>query len=60
MWVAMREYYKSDTATDRAWQATELGKEETKTKLKLKALEKEMSAIKTHLKVKSDEARNMY
>ena len=59
-WVELRKEHKSDTATERAWQATPEGMRETRVKLSLKKLEKQMSAIKTHLKTLSDEAHNMY
>ena len=58
--MLIRESHKSDTATERAWQSTAEGIRETRIKLKLKALEKQMSAIKTHLKTLSDEAHNLY
>lgn len=59
-WIELRKENKSDTATERAWQATDEGIKETKLKLDLKSLEKKMSAIKTHLKVLSDEAHSLY
>lgn len=60
IWMHLRETTKSDTSAERAWASTEQGIAETVLKLKLKSLEKSMSAIKTRLKVLSDEAHNIY
>ena len=60
IWNEMRRDFKSDTSCERAWNATENGIKEMRYRLKLKALEKEMSAIRTQLRVASDEARNIY
>lgn len=51
---------KSDLATQRKWEATKEGVEMSIIKLKLKALEKEMSAIKVFLRHKEIEARGEY
>lgn len=59
LWMKMREDVGSDRAADKAWDATPLGINEMKLRLKMKASEKEMSAIKTMLDVMSDEARNL-
>ena len=59
-WIELRESQKSDTATERTWQATPEGLRETRIKIALKKLEKQMSAIKTHLRTLSDEAHNLY
>lgn len=59
-WNELRKDYKSDTATDRAWDATDDGLEELHYALTLKRIEKMMSACKTMINVRSDEARNMY
>jgi len=55
-----REEYKSDNATQKAFDATPEGVRMVILKLKLKALEKEMSAIKTHLRLLENEAKNIY
>lgn len=52
--------YKSDNATQKAFDATEAGVRMIILKLKLKAIEKEMSAINTHLRLLENEARNLY
>lgn len=59
VWNEMRENRKSDTATDRAWDATELGIKEMELRYDLKALEKTMSAVKGMLDVMQSEARNL-
>ena len=55
-----RDQHKSDTATQRAFDGTEAGVRMVILKLKLKALEKEMSAIKTFLRLAENEAKNLY
>jgi len=55
-----RENYKSDNATQKAFDATQDGVRMTIIKLKLKALEKQMSAIRTHLRLLENEAKNLY
>lgn len=59
-WLEIRTGKASDTSAEREWAATPEGIAETVTKLKLKALEKSMSAIKTKLRVMSDESHNLY
>jgi len=55
-----RANHKSDTATDRAYDITEDGIREAIVNLKLKALSKQISAIKTHLEVLANESRGLY
>ena len=55
-----RDFHKSDTAVQRAFDVTDSGVTMTIVKMKLKALEKEMSAIKTHLRLLENEAKNLY
>lgn len=59
-WLAMRENHKSDKATDMAWNATELGIKEMRLKLRMKGLEKKLSAAKTYIDIANGEARNQY
>lgn len=59
-WLSMRENHKSDKATDMAWDATELGIKEMRLRLKMKALEKKLSAARTYLEVMNTEAKNQY
>jgi len=58
-WLHMRSQEKSATDTDRLWDATEDGMKETRIKLKMKSLEKLMSAIRTRLRIQEVEARNI-
>jgi hypothetical protein len=58
-WLEIRQDVKSDTSADRRWDATEEGIHEMRLKLKMKAMEKEMSSIKTFLDVLNAEARNI-
>ena len=55
-----RPEHKSDNATQKAFDATPDGVRMAILKLKLKALEKEMSAINTHLRLLENEAKNLY
>lgn len=58
--VARREDYKSDKATERAWKATEEGIEYTWGKARLKAIEKELSSLKTLIEVATNMTRGYY
>jgi len=55
-----RENHKSDTATQRAFDATEAGVKLVILKLKLKALEKQMSSLRTFLRLAENEAHGIY
>ena len=52
--------FKSDTATQRAFDATEDGIKMTVLKLKLKSIERTMSAYNTHLRLLENEAKSLY
>lgn len=58
--VANRSVHKSDKACERAWEITEEGIRTMKVKLRLKALEKDMSSISKMLEVLSGESRNQW
>jgi len=60
LWNAVRGNFKSDTACERSWEATELGIAERHWKFQIRKIERMMSAIKTLIEVKTGEARNMY
>lgn len=60
LWRQIRERVKSDKAADREWEASALGLDEMKLRLKMKASEKKMSAARTMLEVLEGEARNQY
>lgn len=60
VWNEMRGNYKSDTSADRAFEATLEGLRETWLKLRIKSNDRLSSAIKTKLRIMSDEARNIY
>ena len=55
-----RKDHKSDTATQRAFELTEDGVTMTILKMKLKSIEKTMSAYNTYLRLKENEAKNLY
>ena len=55
-----REKHKSDTATQRAFELTEDGVKMTVIKLKLKAIEKQLSASNTMLRLLENQAKNLY
>lgn len=58
LWNEMRKDYKSDTATERAWDATTQGKQELHWKLQLKKIEKMMSSIKSLVDARNTEYFN--
>lgn len=60
IWNAIRGDFKSDTACERAWEATELGVQERHWKFQIRKIEKMMSAIKTMIDVRTGEAHNLY
>jgi len=55
-----RGEYKSDNATQKAFELTEDGIRMITLKMKLKAIEKQMSALNTHLRLLENEAKNLY
>lgn len=55
-----RGKHKSDTATQRAFELTDDGVRMTIIKLKLKSIEKQMSASNTMLRLLENEAKNLY
>lgn len=58
VWNSMRPNYKSDTACERAWEATEDGVNEAGLKLRLKSCEKMMSSLKTLIRLAEMQAHN--
>lgn len=60
MWQLFRKDAGSDKQADRAYEGTEDGKLEAVYRLKLKAIEKLMSAIKTRIDIAMGEARNQF
>ena len=60
IWNDMRPNFKSDTACERSWEATELGTQERHWKFQIKKIEKMMTAIKTLIDVRTNEAHNIY
>jgi hypothetical protein len=55
-----RPNHKSDTACERDWERTPDGVQMTIIKLKLKAIEKQMSASNTMLRLLENEAKSLY
>ena len=55
-----RPNQKSDTATERAWEQTEDGVKMTVIKLKLKSIEKQLSASNTMLRLLENEGKGLY
>ncbi len=60
LYIRAKADVKSDAQASRVWNATLEGIKELELTFKLKSLEKLMSAIKTKLRIMSDESRNMY
>lgn len=59
-WKNEKDRYGSDTATQRAFDRTEDGVKKTIIKLKLRAIEKQLSASNTMLRLLENEAKNLY
>lgn len=59
-YTSQRANFKSDTAVQRAFDITDDGIKMATLKLKIKALEKSMSALKTLIEVATEEARGLY
>lgn len=59
-WLRIRATCESDARAEKTWASMPYGVDETVYRLKLKALEKSMSAIKTRLRVMESEARNLF
>jgi len=57
---SFREDVKSDAALERKWELTEDGLKLMEVREKMKSLEHKLSAIRTLLEVKNNEARNQY
>ena len=55
-----RENYKSDTAVERAWERIPEGVQMTIIKLKLKVIEKQLSASNTMLRLLENQAKSLY
>lgn len=60
IWLEMRKSHKSDSATDKAYEATVDGIEEAKLRSLQKRAEKLISGLGSIIKVASDESRNQY
>lgn len=58
IWSEMRKNFKSDTACERAWEATADGMNEAGLRLRAKSVEKMMSALKSLLRIAEGEAKN--
>ena len=59
-WLQLRETVSSDTRATKLWDATADGKEEGVLRWKERGLLRQMSSIRTRLRVLSDEVKNMY
>ena len=55
-----RDKHKSDTATQRAFELTDEGVRMTIIKMKLKSIEKTLSAYNTFIRLAENEARGLY
>ena len=56
-WSMLRDQVTSDKQADREWEKTKTGYRETLIKMRMKVIDKEMSAIKKYLEVKEKELR---
>jgi len=59
LWNAKRNEFKSDTACERWWEATEGGIAERHWKFQIKKIEKMSSALSTLWQIKNSEAQNI-
>lgn len=59
-WNTMREKHKSDKACEREWEATPDGINEVVIRLKLKRIEKMLSALSTLIRIAEGESKNLY
>ena len=60
VWLEMRKDHKSDSATDKAYEATERGIEEIKLRGKIKQCEKLMQGLSSLIKLAEGQAFNQY
>lgn len=60
MWNEIRKTKKSDRATDRAWEAQDVGIEEMQCEMAMKRIKQLISAVNTYMNLKENEARNNY
>lgn len=60
IWMSIRLNTKSDASADKHWDASEDGVKEMKLRLRMKAMEKQMSAAGTMLRVYETESRNIF
>ena len=59
VWNELRKDVKSDTAAERVWENTPKGIDETGLRLRLKAMDKMSSALKSLINLASGELRNL-
>ncbi|HDM31807.1 MAG TPA: hypothetical protein ENG32_00330 [bacterium] len=60
VWKNIRKSVKSDRKADMEYDATEWGKKEIVLKMKLKGIEKMLSALRSTLEIQQGEAMNLY
>ena len=60
IWKEVRKKVKSDKKADIEYELTECGKKEILLKMKLKAMEKMLSALRTTFETQQGEAMNLY
>ena len=60
IWKKIREKVKSDKRADIEYNLTEYGKKETLLKMRLKTMEKMLSALRTTFEAQQGEAMNLY
>ena len=59
VWNELRKDVKSDTACERVWENTKKGIDETGLRLRLKAMDKMSSALKSLINLATGELRNL-
>lgn len=58
IWNELRKNFESDTACERAWQATRDGLSETTLRLRERGISRMISALRTLVRIATEEARN--
>lgn len=60
VWLEMRTHFKSDSATDKAYEATESGLEETRLRGQCKRVEKLISGLGSLIRIAEGESKHIY
>lgn len=59
-WIALRKNERTDKSCDRAWDASQEGLKEMSCRMRLKRIDKVISALTSFIRIKEGEAKNLY